>query len=247
MAVKATDPKARPLFIVLEGIDGSGSTTQGDRLTSWLRAKGLRAYFTHEPSGGPAGMMIRLALSRRLRGASGEYHAKGVEPAGPPSDLDPYTLALLYAADRMDHLATEVMPNLRSGGIVICDRYLLSTLAYQGMSVDEDWLLQLNRFSPRPDLCIYLDVPVEHAKERMERTRWTRDLYEEEAKLREIRERYLRLIADPRPEYGPILSVDGSKPPEAVAGKVRRAVEPLLGRSAASASQKDLNLFEWPE
>jgi dTMP kinase len=192
-------------------------------------------------------MLIRLALSRRLRGSSGEYHAKDAETIHPPSDLDPYTLALLYASDRMDHAANEIIPNLRYGRIVICDRYLMSTLAYQGLSVDEEWLFQINRFAPIPDLCIYFDLPVEYAKDRMQRTRWTRDLYEEENKLRQIRERYLRLASNPRPEIGPILLVDATQRIEIVGKKVRKAIEPFLGQSETQKSKVNLSLFEWPK
>jgi dTMP kinase len=218
---------ANPLFIVIEGIDGSGSTTQCDRLTNWLREQGHPVFLTREPSDGPAGMIIRLALSRRLRGAHGENHATDAK-APASRDLDPYTLALLYAADRMDHISTQVRPNLDAGRIVVCDRYFLSSMAYQGMTVDEEWVLQINRSAPVPDLCLYLDLPVEVAKERMERTRWTKELFEEEAKLRKIRDRYLHLIKNPRPEYGPLETIDGSLSPDEVFAKIRDFVNPLL-------------------
>ncbi len=236
-----------PLFLVLEGIDGCGSTTQGEKLTSWLRAQKYRVYFTHEPSNGPAGLLIRLALARRLKGASGVYHESGSEQAAPPSDLDPYSLALLYAADRMDHLATEVIPNLRSNRIVICDRYFLSTLVYQGLSVDEKWLIEMNRFAPIPDLTIYLDVPVEHAGNRMRQTRWTRDLYEDEDVLRKIRDRYLKLVASQRPELGTIISIDASLSTSSVTARVRNAVGSILGKPGSSTAHRNPNLFEWPE
>lgn len=223
----ATDPRRCPLFVVIEGIDGSGSTTQGDRLASWLRSQGYRAHFTHEPSGGPAGMLIRLALSKRLRGHGGSYHVEGEElPAA--SDIDGHTLALLYAADRTDHLATEIQPNLRNGRVVICDRYLMSTIAYQGLTSEEEWLYAINRHAPSPDLCIYLDVPVEHALTRMAGTRWTRDLYEEEDQLHRIRNRYLSLVREARPVFGPIVTIDASKAQDQVAEAIQSTVEPIL-------------------
>jgi dTMP kinase len=223
-----SDKPERPLFLVIEGIDGSGSTTQCDRLTTWLREQGYPVFLTREPSDGPAGMMIRLALSRRLRGAGSENHVADNKNTQVSQDLDPYTLALLYAADRMDHIYTRVKPNLEAGRIVVCDRYFLSSMAYQGVTADEEWVLQINRFAPVPDLCLYLDLPVEAAKERMERTRWTRELFEEESKLRKIRERYLHLVDNPRPEYGPIQTIDGSLSPDSVFEKVREFIEPLL-------------------
>lgn len=228
--------------MVLEGIDGSGSTTQGDRLASWIRTKGRRALFTHEPSGGPAGMMIRLALSRRLRGRGGEYHAPPGE-APSASDLDPHCMALLYAADRMDHLATEIVPNLEAGRVVICDRYVMSMIAYQGLSVDEAWLWNLNKFAPRPDVCIYLDLPVEFAKDRMKRTRWTKDLYEEEEQLRIIRERFLSLANSGVPQLGKVVTIDASETMEVVAKRIRAIVSQLLEEPQEPVAPMHLSLF----
>lgn len=172
-------------------------------------------------------MLIRLALSKRLRGHGGSYHSEGEElPAA--GEVDSNTLALLYAADRTDHLATEIQPNLRNGRVVICDRYLMSTIAYQGLTCEEDWLYAINRHAPSPDLCIYLDVPVEHALQRMAGTRWTRDLYEEEDKLRLIRDRYLSLVREARSVFGPVVTIDASKAADQVAKAVQSTVEPVL-------------------
>src|SRR5258706_8367109 len=123
------------VFVVIEGIDGAGTTTQGDRLTAYLQKK-RAVYFTNEPSNGPAGMLIRLALARRLLGPNHEYHdPREIKPTG-SVELHPYTMALLFAADRADHLATQIEPNLRRGKIVLCDRYILSSLAYQGLELN---------------------------------------------------------------------------------------------------------------
>lgn len=234
---------ATPLLIVLEGIDGSGTTTQGDRLTTWLRNKGYRVYFTHEPSGGPAGMLIRLALSRRLLGSNFQYQEQSENQGAAKTSLDPHSLALLYAADRMDHLAAEVLPNLDKGRIVICDRYVLSTLAYQGLSVDEDWLLEINRFARPADLTIYLDVAVEHARHRMRRTRWTKELYEDEEQLRLISERYQVLLRTREKEIGPCTTVDASLPPSKVSSLICDAVSKILTPIHPQETQSELTLF----
>lgn len=234
---------ATPLLIVLEGIDGSGSTTQGDRLTTWLRNKGYRVFFTHEPSSGPAGMIIRLALSRRLLGSNFEYQDRLESQDAGRTSLDPHSLALLYAADRMDHLATEILPNLNKGRIVVCDRYVLSTLAYQGLSVDEDWLLAINRFARAADLTIYLDVPVEHARHRMRRTRWTKELYEDEDQLRLIRERYQALIRTRAKELGPCITVDASLPPTKVTTLICDVVSKILPPTNTNRAESELTLF----
>jgi len=211
-------------FIVLEGIDGSGSTTQGERLAARLRAHGRQVFSTHEPTSGPAGMLIRLALSRRLRGAAGAFH----DPAEAALDhdaLDPAMMALLYAADRADHVAAEIAPNLARGRTVICDRYLLSTLAYQGMQLDEEWLYAINQRAPVPDLTIHLDLPVEEAVRRMRATRWTKDLYEDDARLLHTRQRYLDVIARNDPRLGRVEVLDGSEEMDVVSERIARLVE----------------------
>jgi dTMP kinase len=231
------------LFIVLEGIDGSGSTTQGERLNAWLRHKGFSTHFTHEPSGGPAGMLIRLALSKRLLGPNYDYQDPSEDSSSRGTALDAHTLALLYAADRMDHLATEVLPNLARSRIVICDRYVLSTLAYQGLSVGEEWLLSLNQYAHPPDLTIYLDVAVEHARHRMRRTRWTKDLFEDEDQLRAIRERYLQVIRTGYSQLGRIVQVDASLPVENVGKRIRALVEEILPTNTGDAEPATPSLF----
>src|SRR5437870_2802347 len=219
---------SRAYFIVLEGIDGCGSTTQGERVASWLRNGSMDVLLTHQPSSGPAGMLIRLALSKRLMGPNDEFHDPKESIGGERKSLDPHTLALLYAADRMDHLSTEINPSLERNRSVVCDRYVLSTLAYQGMFVDEDWLVDINRFARTPDLTVYIDVPVEHSRHRMRSTRWRRDLFESEDQLRGIRARYLRLIKERHELLGPIIVVNGSDSVDAVAKRIREAIEVLF-------------------
>jgi dTMP kinase len=149
------------LFIVLEGVDGAGTTTQSHRLRETLQARGLTAQVTQEPSHGPVGLLLRLVLSRRII----------VPQAGgsiPPSWS---TLALMFAADRLDHLEAEVIPLLTAGVSVICDRYYHSSIAYQsctgGSSArDIQWIKEINSRARRPDLTIVLDVSPEVARER---------------------------------------------------------------------------------
>src|SRR4029078_3251661 len=121
-----------PLFIVLEGIDGSGTTTQLGRLGDHLTSRGRRAHTTREPSAGPVGRLLREILlgGHRL-------------PDGAPADRR--AMALLFAADGRDHLRREIEPALAAGTDVVCDRYLLSSLAYQGEEAERDWVAQLAR------------------------------------------------------------------------------------------------------
>jgi len=220
----------RGFFIVLEGIDGSGSTTQGRELAHHLRAKhGREVTLTHEPSGGPIGAIIRLALQGRivgtdLRNTFDESQAAGEEPRG----LDARTYALLFAADRTDHLATEVEPSLARGRDVVCDRYLLSMLAYQGVSVDVEWLLEISRGALVPDLTIFLDLPVETALERMREARWTREQFETRENLERVIERYERVLAMRLPQLGPVVRIDSSLPLPVVTRRVATEVNRLL-------------------
>ena len=153
-------------FIVVEGIDGSGSTTIVEQLTSHFRAMGRAVHRTCEPSGGPVGAMIRQILSHRmvLPGSAG-----GGSPGWE-------TMALLFAADRLDHLEAEVRPALARGAMVISDRYDLSSLAYQSATAPPGdparreevtaWIRELNRPARRPDLTLVLDVRAEVAAQR---------------------------------------------------------------------------------
>lgn len=144
-----------PKFIVLEGIDGSGTTTQCTRLATWLRERGHAVLETREPSTGSVGRLVREQLGQ----GSGR--------------VDHQTLALLFAADRLDHLAIEVEPALRAGHVVVCDRYLLSSYAYQGLTSPRDWIESINRRARRPDLTLWLDIEADVAAARVAARRAT--------------------------------------------------------------------------
>jgi dTMP kinase len=149
------------VFIVVEGIDGSGSTTHTKLLGKALRQRGLGVVETCEPSAGPIGALIRQVLQRRLF----------VADATGPRAFAWSTMALLFAADRMDHLDSTIVPALREGKIVLSDRYDLSSLAYQSVTAPSGekvvpWIRELNAAALRPDLTVVIDVPGEVAEER---------------------------------------------------------------------------------
>jgi len=193
----------RGLLIVLEGIDGAGTTTQGRRLVRRLRQRGWRTHFTWEPSRGPIGRYIRACLA---------------QTPGP----SPERLALLFAADRVDHYETEIAPLLDAGAIVVSDRYLLSSLAYQGVEGDARWVAQLNRRAPRADLTILVDVPTSEAARRR-RWRGTHpDRYERDAFLDGVAGRY-RLLAKQR-GAGPMAVINGVGDPRAIAIAIDRLI-----------------------
>lgn len=216
----------RGRFIVIEGIDASGSTTQARKLETFLRRRGHHVLFTNEPSNGPAGMLIRLALARRLSGPNWVPSDTEVDaPAFTPLDL--YTSALLFAADRTDHLATTILPALAKGHHVISDRYTLSSLAYQGLNLPLEWLLEINRYAIPPDLTIYLDVPALHASHRM-KSRPFREDGEQLPRQEQVQRMYREVIARDWDVLGPVHTIDASRPMGVVQSAIRKLVNGLV-------------------
>jgi len=163
-------------FVVLEGIDGAGTTTQVaklvDRLRSLEQGKRIVVRATREPSDGPIGSLVRQVLTGRI-----------VAPGGRAPGWA--TMALLFAADRMDHVESDIEPVLAEGGIVVSDRYDASSLAYQSVSSGRggekavDWIRQLNQHALRPDLTIVLDLAGDVAALRRESRGEPAQLYEQ--------------------------------------------------------------------
>jgi dTMP kinase len=188
--------KRRGKFIVFEGLDGSGLSTQAALLKDWLTKQTLPVYLTKEPTTGPVGALIRLALGRRLS-------------LSPNTEDNDAIIALLFAADRMDHLATDIIPKLEAGVNVICDRYYLSSFAYQSRSMDLSWLRTLHARCIRPDLTILLDVSPHTCCERIAKHRWHVEIYENETILEGVRQRYHDIAAQLRAEGHDIRIVPG--------------------------------------
>ena len=224
-------------FIVVEGIDGAGTTTQGQYLAEHLqqgtkRRSSRPTTFTKEPSRGPVGAMIQLALAGRvtghvLNGGDKDLPTSDDEPAT-STRVDSRTMALLFAADRVDHIKAEIEPNLNEGRTVVSDRYLLSTLAYQGLHLERDWLLNINRYALTPDLTLFLDVDVTRARTRFRSTRWSSDLYEGIMEQKRVREKYHELIDANISVLGPIVRVDATPSRIAVRDAIRDIVDHFL-------------------
>lgn len=208
-------------FIVFEGIDGAGTSTQSARYASYLREKRRLVHVTREPSDGPIGTQLRLALSGRIHlGASHQAHC----------------MALMFAADRFDHIDHEVVPHLRDGAVVICDRYDLSSIAYQTATAGdavafETWVRTLNRDAIRPTATVVLEVDPDVAEQRRRDRSGALDLYEEAALQKKLAALYRdaeRLLPDDR-----VIRIDGNMGVDEVERAVRDALAPIVERPTA--------------
>ncbi len=208
--------KRRGRFLVLEGLDGAGTTTQASRLVAWLEASGRKAHLTAEPSRGPVGTQIRHVLSGRLRGAGG-------------ADFDPRALALLFAADRLDHWASEIGPRLEQGVDVVSDRYVLSSLAYQSVATgDAAWVAAINSRAPPPDLTVFLSVRPAVALGRRYAASAEREIFEVPEFQRRVHRAYLRELARLARGRSRVAHIAGEQSVEAVAADIARTVEGIV-------------------
>ena len=201
-------------FIVFEGLDGSGKSTQIRYLEQRLKELGRAVDVTAEPTVSALGGLVRDALC-------GYTPRTGAE------------IAALFMADRVQHNMNPVwgiQKMLRDGRDVICDRYYYSSLAYQGTVTDPDWVAHINMDCPeirKPDLCIFLDVDYERCRRRMEEGRAFLEIYENDESMIATRNRYYRIFEELK-DVDRIVIVDADRPIEEVAEDVFRAVEPLF-------------------
>jgi dTMP kinase len=186
------------IFIVIEGLDGSGKTTQASLLSKKL-SQSHSVMLTTEPSQGKIGTFIREGCL---------YEDKR---------LPPESEALLFAADRIEHMKKELKPALDEGKMVICDRYIYSSLAYQGSAgLSLDWIKTINARALQPDFSIFIDVAPEQVLKRLQRKKSVMETLETQRKVREV---YLKYV-----ENGELVSVDGDKPKEVVADELYNEV-----------------------
>jgi dTMP kinase len=189
-------------LIILEGLDGAGTTTQARRLAEHLGSRGRQAHLTREPSDGPIGRLIREMLTGQ--------HAI-IDQAIAQS-----TFGLLFAADRLDHLQREVEPELAAGVTVVSDRWYHSSLAYQGTGADRDWITTLNARARRPDLTIFLQVRPEIAAQRRVAAGRAHELFDDLQMQRDVDAGYRATIAELTALGERIEIVDGELPADQV-------------------------------
>jgi len=162
----------RSIFIVLDGIDGSGTSTHSKLLAGFLSLKGLKIYLTQEPSNSDIGNLLRIYLKNDKI----------------PASVD----ALLFAADRVLHFKNDIKKKLEKGYIVISDRYIESSIAYQSSQSEKisiEWVSDLNKFAGKPDLTIILDIDPKLALARKHQE--VLDKFEDTLMLEKVRQVYL--------------------------------------------------------
>jgi dTMP kinase len=189
-------------LIVLEGLDGAGTTTQARRLASHLESRGRKAHLTREPSDGPIGRLIREMLTGKHEIAD--------------QAIAQSTFGLLFAADRLDHLQREVEPQLAAGVTVVSDRWYHSSLAYQGTGADRDWITTLNARARRPDLTIFLEVRPEVAAQRRVAAGRVQELFEDLRMQHDVAAGYRAAIAELTALGERIEILDGELPADQV-------------------------------
>ena len=205
---------SRGKFIVFEGTDGSGKSTQLRLLAKYFKEKNIPCYVTHEPTDSPFGAILRACMNGRI-------------------DADERTIALLFAADRMDHIQNSVngiRAKLDAGFTVLCDRYYFSSFAYNGGFVPLEWVTELNRPAMellRADLTIYLDVDPEEGMRRVGR-RSEKERYETLEQQKRIREKYFEVFK----QFGDkenIAVVKSRQSKEETQERLRRLADELFG------------------
>ena len=189
-------------FICIEGLDGCGKTTQAKLLAKKL-GKSHNALYTAEPSHGKIGTYIRKSYL---------YGEKR---------LSIILEALLFAADRIEHIENEVIPALKEGHLVISDRYVYSSLAYQGAAgLNLDWIEKVNEHALKPDLAVFIDVNPEAVMNRLKPKKSVMENLETQKKVREI---YLKFVED-----GSLTRINGDKSKNEVAKEVYAVVMKFL-------------------
>jgi len=199
-------------FIVFEGIDGSGTTTQAELLKEYLLSIGIHTVTTTEPSSGPIGNLIREGFKKRILFVEDKK-------------LFDVQMAYLFAADRHDHLYNEVdgiFPLNKRGITTVSTRYFFSSLAYHVNSIEEyNFVKKLNEKFPLPDLTIYIDIPIDISLQRIA-LRAYQDTYENREKLIKVKENYKRVFE----EYNEnLLIIDGSKSIQEIHSIIKQQVK----------------------
>ena len=200
----------RGKFIVFEGIDGSGKSTQINLLSKTFEKHNIEHQSTLEPTYGMVGETLHDILSGKIK-------------------ADPKVTASLFVADRLDHILNEkdgLLNTINSGKTVICDRYYFSSYAYQSVEVPREWVISANRLAAdtlKPDVTIFIDIPAEVAMERISKNRDNIELYENLERLTAVREGYFSAFELLKNEEN-VFVVNGNQKPEKIAEEIENYV-----------------------
>ncbi len=206
--------KSKGRFIVFEGIDGSGKSTQIKKISKRLKALGNNVYSTFEPTDGPIGTLIRKMLSGKIA-------------------TDQRTIASLFAADRTDHLVNHdngIRHKVDKGDVVLCDRYYFSSYAYHAQYIEMKWVINANSLNAdilRPDLTIFIDVDPDLCFKRIKSSRSNFEMYEKIDIMKKVRANYFKAF-DALKELEKIVIIDGNTSMEMVEDKIFNAVKNII-------------------
>ena len=201
-------------FLVFEGIDGSGKTTQVRKVYERLKTANKNVLATFEPTDGPIGTLIRQMLSGKIA-------------------TDQRTIASLFAADRTDHLVnpdTGIKRLVDQGQTIVCDRYYFSSYAYHAQYMDMDWVIQANRLNAdilRPDATLFIDVDPDVCIQRIQNSREHLEIYEKIDIMKQVRANYFKAF-DRLKDQETVIVIDGNDTPERVAERVWDRVSQLV-------------------
>jgi len=192
------------MFIVFEGLDGSGQSTQARLLKDYLeKEKNVLVVLTKEPTDEPPiGALIRQILKKEI-------------------SVNPTTLQILFCADRSEHLKKTIKPALEKGQWVISDRYFYSTIAYGSLNLDTDWLIKINEKFLTPDITFLLKVRPEICLERIDKNRGKREFFEELEKLKKVWQTYEILSQ----KFSNIKIIDGEKSIEEIHQEITKKLK----------------------
>ncbi|MBE7068109.1 MAG: dTMP kinase [Clostridiales bacterium] len=200
-------------FIVFEGIDGSGKSTQIKLLSQYLKEKNVPFYITREPTDSPFGALAHQCMTGRI-------------------DTDDKTIASVCVADRIDHIFNKtngLLEKINNGVTVISDRYYFSNYAYQGVYMPLEWLIEANKFSAealKPDVNIYIDVEAKVSAKRLQ-SRGDKERYEEENTMFHIREKYFEAF-DRLKDAENVRVVQSQKEPMQTQMLIREVIDELF-------------------
>ncbi|MBQ9937152.1 MAG: dTMP kinase [Oscillospiraceae bacterium] len=200
-------------FIVFEGLDGSGKSTQIKLFSEYLKSIGIENVVTCEPTSSDIGKMIRQMLSGNEK-------------------INPKTAALLFAADRIEHItAKDGMAELINKGVtVLCDRYYFSSYAYQMADMPLSWVIKINEMAKellKPDLHIFVDLSPKDCMDRILKNRITTDIFENTERLTKVKNNFLEIFKEVGDSEN-ILVVDGNRKPEEILDEIKEKTKYLF-------------------